>query len=301
MMWKERHAPTWHHRAVVRTLAIFLAALLFAPLIEPTRAALQEWRASWAHGVDQVHRRFALNESLRQLDSGLYLAGILAIAAVAATGITGERERGTWTSLAMTQLTGREIVRAKAWGAVWTMRWLLVPFIISWGIGLLTNAVHPLGILAAAACLIVFISYAAALGVVCSMVSSSSERAVAAVFLALFASNAVALLFFPMDLIGSLAGTRQATTLAGLTPFVQWVALASPMEVDCWWEGGSLGARLDLPWLFMSAQIVLDSGLIRTWMVSLAIHAVGIVVLLRVAAWAFESNRDGRLTRRPKT
>jgi hypothetical protein len=139
--------------------------------------------------------------------------------------------------------------------------------VISWGIGLVTNAVHPLGVLAAAASLMVFVQYAAALGVVCSMLSSSSERAVVAVFMALVASNAAALLFMPVDLIGSLAGTRQATVLAGLTPLIEWFALVSPFELQCWWAGQSRWASLDLPWLVMRAQIQLDSGLIRTYLV----------------------------------
>jgi hypothetical protein len=293
LIWKELHSPARYHRAVIRASSILLGFVLFYPMIEPIHAAFQEWRASWGAGADQVFRRFALNESLRQLDAGLYLISLLAIAAVAATSVTGERERGTWTSLATTQITGREIARAKAWGAVWAMRWLFIPFAISWVIGMLTNAVHPLGAVAAAACLIVFVQYAAALGVVCSLVSSSSERAVAAVFMALVVSNAAALLFFPLDLIGSLAGTRQAIYLAGLTPLIEWASLVSPIELQCWWEGRNWEAQLDLPGVFVKARILLDSGLIRTYLVSLAVHAIGTVVLLRIAAWSFDRNRDG--------
>ena len=75
-----------------------------------------------------------------------------------------------------------------------------MPFLTLWGIGLATGSVHPLGVLAAAAGLIIYATHAAALGVLFSMVSSSSDRAIAARLLALWRSNAIALLFIPLKI-----------------------------------------------------------------------------------------------------
>ena len=104
------------------------------------------------------------------------------------------------------------------------------------GIGLATGFVHPLGVLAAAAGLIIYARYAAALGVLFSMVSKSSDRAIAASLLALLTSNAIALLFIPLDLIGPLGGSWQTVWLAGVTPLVEWFCWV-PVEIRWWLEG----------------------------------------------------------------
>jgi hypothetical protein len=147
-------------------------------------------------------------------------------------------------------------------------------------------------VLAAAAGLIIFARYAAALGVLFSMLSSSSERAIAAVLTALVAGNASALLFVPLNLIGPLAGTWQTVYLAALTPFVEWFSLASPMEVQYWWNGQIWDATIGLPWGFWGTRIALETGLVRTYLVSLAMHGILTVVLMRIAAWLFESQRE---------
>jgi hypothetical protein len=63
--------------------------------------------------------------SPRRTGAGLSLLGLVAVTGMAATSVTGERERGTWTSLAMTLVDGREVVRAKVAGALWAVRGLL--------------------------------------------------------------------------------------------------------------------------------------------------------------------------------
>jgi len=144
MLWNERHPPARRMPTPVRLAAIAFGVVLFCPLIEPARAAFWAWRASWWDGTDRVWARGNLNESLRQRDAGLYVVVAIAVAAIAATSVTRERERGTWNSLATILVTGREVISAKVSGTLWAARGLSIPFLISWAIGLTTGAVHPL-------------------------------------------------------------------------------------------------------------------------------------------------------------
>src|SRR5262249_40664260 len=144
-------------------------------------------------------------------------------------------------------VTGREVARAKVAGAIWAVRGLVLPFVILWGMGLATGSVHPLGVLAAAGGVVVFLRYGAALGGLISVVCPPPGRAIVATFGVLFAGNALALLFVPLDLVGRLAGSWQAIYLAGVTPFVEWVALVSPVEIRWYLAGQAWDEAFGLP------------------------------------------------------
>ena len=150
---------------------VLFGALLLFPLIGPAREAFAEWWQSGHGGTAFIHRRFSLNQSLRDLTAGLSVLGFVAVATVAATSVTGERERRTWTGLTTTLLTGREVARAKVAGSVRAVRGPAIVFLVLWGLGLATGSVHPLGVLAAALGLFVFARFAAAVGVLMSMLS----------------------------------------------------------------------------------------------------------------------------------
>jgi ABC-type transport system involved in multi-copper enzyme maturation permease subunit len=291
MRWKER-CTAWHPQSrIARLLAILLGALVLVPLIGPTSSALHEqWESLHGDG-SRIWARWSLNESLRNISAGLYILGLAAIAARAATSVTEERERGTWTSLATTMVTGREIVRAKIAGAVWGIRSMIVLFLLLWSIGMTVGSVHPVGAIAAAASLAVFAWYAAAVGVFCSSVAGTSERALVATFSVLLASNAFALMFVPLDLIGALGGSRQALFMAGVSPFVEWFALVSPIEIQQYLGGWPWEGRIELPFGVWSTRLRLEPGLIRTYMISLALHAIGALVAGRVAIVALDAAR----------
>jgi CubicO group peptidase (beta-lactamase class C family) len=90
-----------------------------------------------------------------------------------------------------------------------------------------------------------------------------------------------------------LAGTWQTVYLAGMTPLVEWVSLASPIDIRSWWEGQTWEVAIRLPWGLSGTRIVLNSGLAGIYVVSLALHAMGTVVLMRATAWLFDCGRDG--------
>jgi hypothetical protein len=291
MLWKETQAHARLPRRAARAAVVLLVAFAAWLLLGPAADALREWRASWGDGPAADWRRYHLNESLRNLGAGLYLLGLVAATAMAATSVTDERERGTWTSLAMTLVDGREVVRAKVAGALWAVRGLLVPFAVVWGIGLATGSVHPIGVLASAAGLVVLLGYGAALGVLASMTSPNSGRAIVVAFAALLAGNALALSFVPLGLVGRVAGSWSGLYLAGASPFVEWLALASPMDVH--WSVNHRTWDVDLamsigPWW---TRVLLVPGLIRVYLVGLALHALAAGAAMRAAAWAFHARR----------
>jgi hypothetical protein len=293
MLWKERHAAGRLSRKTILLLLLLCAGLL-VPLAAPAWDAFRECRQEWRQGPTPLWARGYLNQVVRQTDAVLYLLVLAVVAATAALSVTGERERGTWTSLATTLVSGSEVARAKADGALWSARAWSIPLLVLWVLGLATSAIHPLGVLTAAAAILIFARYAAALGVFYSMVSKSSERALTATFLTLLAGNAAALLFVPWDLIGPLAGSWQAVYLAALTPLVEWVALVSPVEIQCWLEGRAWEGTLQLPWQLWSARMALGPGLIRTYLVSLILHAMAAGALFRATAWWFDRTRGER-------
>ena len=295
MLWKETQAHARPARRVAPVAVILLVAFVAWPLLGPAADAFREWRTSWRDGLAADWRRYDLNEALRNLGAGLYLLGLVAATAMAATSVTGERERGTWTSLAMTLVDGQEVVRAKVAGALWAVRGLLVPFAVIWGIGLATGSVHPIGVLASAAGLVTLLAYGAALGVLSSMTSPNTGRAIVVAFAALLAGNALALSFVPLDLVGQIAGSWSGLYLAGVSPFVEWLALASPMDVHWSLNHRTWDVDLAMSLGLWGTRVLLVPGLIRVYLVGLALHALAAGAAMRAAAWAFHArHRSGR-------
>ncbi|MGO9470532.1 MAG: ABC transporter permease subunit [Isosphaeraceae bacterium] len=294
MLWKESAATGLRGRSAVRIGIALLFGVMLVPLFEPMRAAFSEWTTSWVEIGTANGRRWQLNESLRSLSTALYFVGLLAASSVAAASVAGERERGSWTALLASPLTGWEIARAKVLGVLWGMRWLALLFGAIWVIGLVTGSVHPLGVLAAALSTIVFGTYAASLGVFCSMLSATSDRALLATLAVLSVSNAFPLLCIPLDLIGSLAGSREGLFLAGVTPFVEWISLLSPIEIQSASEHWTFEGTIRLPFTFWSIRVPLEAGLIRLYATSMLVNLLGTLIATGAAAWAFEASRVHR-------
>jgi len=300
MLWKESNAAGLRaHRAVKIGIALLFGVMVI-PLLEPMRDAFSEWTTSWVQDGAATWKRSHLNESLRSVSSALQLVGLLAISSVAAASVAGERERGSWTALLASPLTGWEIARAKTVGVLWGMRWLALPFGTLWVIGLATGSVHPLGFLAAALSATIFGAFAASLGVCCSMLSPTSDRALLATLTVLMAANAFPLVLIPLDLIGPIAGSREALFLAGVTPFIHWISLVSPIEIEAASNGWPWEATIRLPFTFWRIGIPLQTGLLRLYGISMLYHLLGALAATGAAAWAFEAGRGrGCLPARP--
>ncbi|WP_020465835.1 ABC transporter permease [Singulisphaera acidiphila] len=292
ILWKEWYTTSGPlDRPVVRGAILLVCMVLLAPLLGTVRSAFLEWHESWWDALAWWWKRNALNESLRHVHSTLYFLGLVCGAAIAATSVTGERERGTWVSLTTTLVTGREVARAKVIGSLVAVRGLAIPFLLVWIVGLMTGSVHPIGAVSAAIGIVVYLWYAAAIGVFVSMMSKTSERAIGATLVVLLVSNALPLLFVPLSLIGSITGAWSSVYLAGLTPFMEWASLLSPMDIQQWHTGQVWGQIFCLPAGIWRRSVVLEPGLAWTFAISLAVHATGAIAATRFAARVFDARR----------
>ncbi len=165
------------------------------------------WRmGSW----DQI------NGALRSSSAMLAAVVTLPISAAAAASITSEREQDTWTSLATTLLTPREIIRGKQLGSIWSARWVGIGLFTLLAAGLFLGAFHPLGLLAALAILFTSAWLIGAIGVLASTLARNSTRAAFFTFLAVF-----------------------VFLWATSWPTVFWATLGSYAEMKSYWTGQS--------------------------------------------------------------
>ena len=107
----------------------------------------------------------------------VYLVGILGVAGAAAASITSEYEEDTWVSLTATDLTGREIILAKIFGALkrGSVFGGLIVFLAT--LGALLGSINPLAIPALFLATVIYAYAAAALGVWFSLHLRATWRA----------------------------------------------------------------------------------------------------------------------------
>jgi hypothetical protein len=141
-----------------------------------------------------------------------YVVALVAIVVESATGISRERESGTWDGLLTTALEPAEIIRAKVIGAIYRQRALVYLVFGPWLVGLVLWALHPLGLLLAATGLAAFLWFAAALGTSFSLRSKSSVEALVKTLVILLALNVGTLVAGTL-----LTGSTQAAGLLGNT------------------------------------------------------------------------------------
>jgi ABC-type transport system involved in multi-copper enzyme maturation permease subunit len=178
MLWKELHIERagtlgrfgrW--LGVLLTLSIGGGSLVLAAII----LVDVFWRqaADWSVGATNF---------LAVLLSGAsatFMGWLLqwAVGLRASVSIASERERGTWDALLMSPLEPGEIVRAKLFGSLHALRWIVGAMVLAWTVGVSFGAVNPrayftwLADSAATACLM------AAVGVRCSLSLPTATKA----------------------------------------------------------------------------------------------------------------------------
>jgi ABC-type transport system involved in multi-copper enzyme maturation permease subunit len=243
MLWKERYAP--RARGLIALLVGFLfvigcTILVYTTYLSAAPAFIELWHHGYSSAGAYSARRY-LHFQLRLVCMLLYVVWCLAVASVAATGVVGEREEDTWTSLITTPLEGDEILRAKMFGAVWGTRWLGVPLFLLWLLGLASGAVHPLGFLAIAVETAVFIWFVSALGVFLSLTSKSSARAQTATMAILVTVNGF-YLFCCLPL-----HPESRFCLAGITPLIEWISLLSYESISWFYDKPSSAQETEAP------------------------------------------------------
>jgi ABC-type transport system involved in multi-copper enzyme maturation permease subunit len=256
MLWKERYVSGLDNRSsrAAWVLAVLTVAAVVGYLADPIRQGLR--RGPVLH---------PLIDALRAAFVTLNLIALLVVAALGALSIVGEKERDTWLSLRTTLVTGREIVRAKQFGAVWTLRWLLPGFVAVWAVGLLSGAVSGIGVVATALGLAVFGWFASALGVAVSTLASDTPRALVLTLGVLFLTQVGYLV--PLLALWHWLELYPPIFLFGMTPYVQWAALLAPEEWSRFQNHGVV------PPMIGPLIVYRGPSVIPTYVLSLALHA----------------------------
>ena len=221
MLWKELRAPDDDRASrLIATFSLVLFALLLAYIATPSlsnyQVALDEF---FLHGYDAgpsgllAHGRSGFNENLCSLAALASVPYFLVLAISAAGGISGERERETWTGLIATSLDTWEIVRAKMAGARRAGAAPLPLIVAPWLIGLALGATHPVGFVAACVGLGIFSWFTVALGTFVSLHSRSSSQAFSRVV-----GIMLALQLGPLLLAGPFAPAQAVLFLSGNMP-----------------------------------------------------------------------------------
>jgi ABC-type transport system involved in multi-copper enzyme maturation permease subunit len=193
MLWKECHVSRAARilRFLGLMLGVFAVVFLGDSLLDYSRKAFNEvFNFGYGDGGGSSHQsRDQLQEFLAIVGALAFSAWILGISTTTAAGISSEREDDSWLSLLGTTLTGGEILRGKALGALWRWKSLGLLCVFLWTLGLLAGAIHPLGYLLVMADFVVFSAFGLALGSLMSLKATKTSRAMAATMTVLFVCN----------------------------------------------------------------------------------------------------------------
>ena len=110
--------------------SLVLAAIILAGLFWPGADG-------WSAGASKVFSIVLTGAS------ATFMGWLLqwAVGLRAAVSIASERERGTWDALLMSPLEPGEIVRAKVFGSLYALRWMVAAMILAWTLAVLVGAV----------------------------------------------------------------------------------------------------------------------------------------------------------------
>jgi ABC-type transport system involved in multi-copper enzyme maturation permease subunit len=219
MEWKERHfarTDVFTKLVVLPATVLVTVFLVLAVGIDESllRAFSDLWNRGlrgWGSGGED------LVDHLRVFSAWYVAIWLLAVAGASASSVAVEREEDTWVSLTSTPLTGWEILRGKALGAVWAQRGFgMVPLGL-WTISLLTGSVHPLGFLTAVVAFGLTTWMVAAVGIHASLRANSTSKALASTIGKLVVLYGYPALLF-WTLLDSYRWERYYVTFLGLPP-----------------------------------------------------------------------------------
>jgi ABC-type transport system involved in multi-copper enzyme maturation permease subunit len=245
VLWKERFfAPSDLFTKLVLLPAIIVVTIPLVMIAE-TEGRLSSVFASlfWRGWFSNAVAPAALLWSLR-VELGWYVAfWLLAVAGASSASVTIEREEDTWISLVSAPLTGWQIVRAKALGAIWNQRGFGAVLVLIWTLALITGAASPWAILTSIAMVGVSTWFVVALGIHASLRARSTSRALASTLVALCLFNGypivLSMYFF------NLLDWESSFSVLGLLPKLAAGLLdAQPFVDDAWVRGLSNTLRI---------------------------------------------------------
>jgi ABC-type transport system involved in multi-copper enzyme maturation permease subunit len=228
MLWKELHVTRL--AGMTRVAATLVSLTLLSALgyffVDFGWPALKDLLFNGYGWAPRSSERLAFNGYLRFACTALYVLMGLGVASMAASVVSSEREEDTWTSLTATVLTGTEILRAKMLGAVWGVRWFLLPFFAFATMGLVVESVHPFGFVAMLIVVPIFLWFVSALGTYCSLTCRTTTRALAWTVGLLILTNGAYIIPLIMVEVDT-----PLLLVPGCTPFVVALSLLSYQDV----------------------------------------------------------------------
>ncbi len=173
VLWRE--TATAVAKAGQKPWHIWIKRLLFAASFLPLCLAIYESQRFAGGGRNRVGEE--IHNMIRGL-STMVLSGVILHIATTASGMIGrERRKKTLEELCLTDLSNREILKDKAWAAVWTVRWALLWVAIHWAIDLSVGGLHPLALLIVPTLMCVYLLWATRFGILCSTLESPMVKA----------------------------------------------------------------------------------------------------------------------------
>jgi ABC-type transport system involved in multi-copper enzyme maturation permease subunit len=177
MLWKEVFARTAATRLGI--LGRIAAALAVGGLLVSLAFAYAD--AWWRDNEWNFFEETALIIGAAIGSGTLLLCG-----ARAASLVTYEKERDTWTSILSTPMSGREILFAKLAGNLYACRWLAVVLLLIWSLAVTLNYQFILAVPLLFSTFVLLATFATLVGLLYSLRLSSSLRASAATMATLF-------------------------------------------------------------------------------------------------------------------
>jgi ABC-type Na+ efflux pump permease subunit len=175
--------------------------------------------------------RIDFNLFLRFITSPIIFLLVLITSGTAVETLTSERAKDTWSSLIMTPLSARDILRGKLLAALWRLRGIGVTILAMWTLGLVSGAVHPIGYLATVLTLASSTAFYLVAGQLTALqVEDQATAGGRGLSLVILPVCSGLLPFFLPTAIGSIAWGVAST------PLVSCLALVSYREVSSAWQ-----------------------------------------------------------------
>lgn len=258
MLWKEvsfeRGASFgWFGRWSIRLLTLLLAGA------GGTLCAALAWQlATGALDLPRWCYRLAATISFTSLPLVWLPQWMIGLRAVGS--IASERQQATWDAILASPLEAREIAWAKAWGSVYSLRWLLAALVLAWTAALPTGAIDPASYYYRLVLLVAGGSFMLAAGLYLgiSRNTAGSTRSMAALIgLWMAAATASAVLAWLISLV---------LTLVVRLIWLSILLATSPGEMQIALQGMSHGAFIALYSSVRAALYFLTAALLASWL-----------------------------------
>ncbi|HMC64895.1 MAG TPA: ABC transporter permease subunit, partial [Gemmataceae bacterium] len=204
LLWKEMHHGATVAPVLVSMTALLVGLVLVAVVFIAALVVLADVTDDRPLGRGIAA---AVNPVIRVLS--IVLAGMwcFGLAFRAVSAVSRERDQRTLDSLLILPVERSDILRAKWLGSILRLRGLGLCLLAVWGVGLITGALHPLGLVLLASACAIHVAFLASLGIWVSLVSRNTLTAY-------FAMAMMILVIF----VGSWSAQNYSQWLLGIRP-----------------------------------------------------------------------------------